>query len=61
MKSTRIHNPDFFYLDPAFIYLEFWTRILLDLKKVSDPPLAPTLNIYSFTMPMILKVFHGFF
>jgi hypothetical protein len=43
----------FFYPDP--IFHEFWIRILINLQNVPDP----TLNIQSFTMPTILKAYHG--
>jgi hypothetical protein len=32
-------------------------QILLDKQKVPDPVSDPTLNIHSFTMPTIVKVF----
>jgi hypothetical protein len=39
-------------------WIRIWIRILLDLQKVPDPIPDPTLNIHSYKIPTILKVFH---
>jgi hypothetical protein len=45
-----------FFIQIPF-FLQFCIRILLYLQEVPDPVPDPILNIHSFTMPTMLKVF----